>query len=103
MSQLLLACCRDPVELCTLIALTLLPFRADPALALQAMQSRIQRPSLNLQHLSRVCAKSLHDAISVLWTPLQRLENKHVQRSLQYFHSVLVSARPGHDADTLLL
>src|SRR5581483_9493257 len=54
------------------------------------MQSRIQRSSLHLKHISGSQTQSLDNAISMLRSPLQRLKNKHVECSLQQLDSVLI-------------
>src|SRR6185312_14349554 len=43
------------------------PFRFDPALLFQAMQCRIQRPLLHLQHLVRNLLNAFGDRPAVLW------------------------------------
>src|ERR1700756_893828 len=54
------------------------------------MESRIQRSSLHLKHISRSQTQSLDNAISMLRSPLQRLKNEHVECSLQQLNPVLI-------------
>src|SRR5580658_9888969 len=54
------------------------------------MESRIQRSSLHLKHISGSQTQSLDYAISMLRSPLQRLKNKHVECSLQQLNPVLI-------------
>src|ERR1700759_5432811 len=68
----------------------MLTFRQHPALTLQSMESRIQRSSLHLKHISGSQTQSLDNAISMLRSPLQRLKNKHVECSLQQLNPVLI-------------
>src|SRR5581483_10122188 len=60
------------------------------------MQSRIQRSSLHLKHISGSQTQSLDNAISMLRSPLQRLKNKHVECSLQQLDSVLIPVFLAH-------
>ena len=71
------------VEFGALVGLRLPPFRAHPALLLQAVQRRVERPRLHLQHLGGLRANRLADAIAVLRSPLQGAQNQHPQRPLQ--------------------
>src|ERR1051325_9655591 len=63
----------------TLIVLRLLPLRLGPTLALQPMQRRIERAGLYLEYLARPGPDGLGDAVAVLRSPAQRLQDQHVQ------------------------
>src|SRR5581483_11778799 len=54
------------------------------------MESRIQRSGLHLKHISGLQTQSMDNAISMLWSPLQRLQNEHVECSLQQLNSVFI-------------
>src|ERR1700722_17677767 len=57
---------------------------------LHAAQCWIHRAGLYLQHLSRLGAQGLPDAVAMLGAPLKRLKDEHVQRSLQELDSILI-------------
>jgi hypothetical protein len=59
-------------------------------LSLQPVQRRVKRTGIDLQQLTGAVPDCHADSIAVLRTPLQRLQNQKVQRSLQKFNSVLV-------------
>src|SRR5580704_1304819 len=54
------------------------------------MKSRIQCSGLHLKHISGLQTQSLDNAISMLRSPLQRLQNEHVECSLQQLNPVLI-------------
>src|ERR1041385_7991295 len=71
----------------TLIVLRLPPLGLDPTLALEAMQRRIQRAGLNLEDVARPRPDGLGDAVAVLRSPAQRLQDQHVQSPLDMLRS----------------
>src|SRR5262249_11251019 len=79
------------IGLAPLIVLGDLPLRADPLLPLQPVQRRIERAGVYLQRLVGIASDRLADAVAMLWPPLQRLQDEHVQRPLQQLDPVLVS------------
>src|SRR5579864_3088581 len=54
------------------------------------MESRIERSGLHLKHISGLQTQSLDNAISMLRSPLQRLQNEHVECSLQQLNPVFI-------------
>src|SRR5262245_31486824 len=90
-SQVLFPCGGQAIDLDPLIVLGDLPLRADPFLPLQPVQRRIERTGVYLQRLVGIGSDSLTDAVAMLWPPLQRLQDEHVQRPLQQLDPVLVS------------
>src|SRR5215469_13130360 len=54
------------------------------------MESRIQCSGLHLKHISGSQTQSLDNAISMLRSPLQRLQNEHVECSLQQLNPVFI-------------
>src|SRR5438067_513839 len=51
---------------------------------------------LDLQGVVGFCAKGLTNSVAVLWTPLERPQNKHVQGSLKQFDAISIRFPPGH-------
>src|SRR5277367_3321139 len=80
----------EAIVLGPLIFVRKLPFGRQPSLAFQAMQRRIQGPSLYLQEFSGTGSNLLADAVTVPRTPLQRGENEHIESPLQKFDTVLI-------------
>src|SRR5262249_11920430 len=74
-----------------LIVLGDLPLRTNPLLPLQPVKRRIERTGVYLQRLVGIGSDRLADAVAMLWPPLQRLQDEHVQRPLQQLDPVLVS------------
>jgi len=52
-------------------------------LSLEAMQGGVQRPGIHLERVGGVRRDHLGDAVTVAWTPAQRLEDDHVERTLE--------------------
>src|SRR5207244_10807198 len=59
------------------------PLRGDRTLAHEALQRRIQRSRLHLEHVARAGADQLHDAVAVARPPAQRLEDDEIKRALE--------------------
>src|SRR5450759_157279 len=81
--QLLLARRCQAVIFGALVGLGLAPFRAHPALLLQAVQRRVERSRFHLEHLGGLRANGLADAIAVLRPPFEGAQNQHPERPLQ--------------------
>src|ERR1700675_5020922 len=60
-----------------------LPLSNDPALALHAMKSRIQRAVLHLQHVFRSALYVFCDLMAMGGTEEKRSKNEHIERALQ--------------------
>src|SRR5262245_65784882 len=74
-----------------LIVLGDLPLRTDPLLPLQPVQRRIERAGVHLQRLVGISSDRLADAVAMMWPPLKRLPDEHVQRPLSPLDTALVS------------
>jgi hypothetical protein len=98
--QLVLARSGEPVVLRALTFLGHLPFRFQPTLLFQPMERWIERSGLDSQKLFGFLSDPLRDSQPVLRSPLQRLQDEHVQRPLQNIHLVLPLSEC-HDIDTL--
>src|SRR6185437_3935732 len=70
--------------------LGLLPLGAHPTLPLQTVQSRIKGSGLNLQNIRGLGAQRQYDPITMLRSPLQGTQDKHVEGALQQFDAVLI-------------
>src|ERR1700728_1288284 len=67
------------------------------------MQGWIERTGLHLEHFAGPVADHLCNGVTVHWLAQKRLEDEHVQRSLQQFDTILVFRSVRHlDVDTLL-
>ena len=101
--QLLLADGSELVVLCTLFAFGEFPFRPDPFLPFKPMQGRIERAGLDCEYIRGPVADYSSNRMTVHRLALQRLQNEHVQRSLQQFNAILIFWILGHvDVDILL-
>src|SRR5262249_2214498 len=89
--QLLLASRRQPVILRALVVVRSLPLGRNPFLLFKAVQRRIQGAGVHLQDLARARADSHADAVAVLGSPLQRLQDQQVERALQKLDAVLIA------------
>jgi hypothetical protein len=81
----------DLVEAGALVALGELPLGAYPALALEAMKRGVERAGLDLEYFTGVRVEGLNNAVAVLRSPLEGLEDKHVEGSLDELDAVLVA------------
>jgi hypothetical protein len=89
--QLFLSSGGQSIDLHALLVLRNLPFGRDPSLPLQAMQNRTERACINLENLARVGPNRLADAVSVLRSPLQRLQNQQVECPLKQLNPILIA------------
>src|SRR5580698_6424128 len=91
-NQLPLSSRRQRVILGALATLAELPFGLHPLLFLQTVERRIERAGLYPQHVARIGTNGLGDPVSMPWSPLQHLENEHIERSLQQLDLILILA-----------
>src|SRR5262249_25601614 len=82
LGELLTPCRGKLIELRSLIVLSKLPLRPDPLLPLKPMQRRIERSGIHLENISRLRADHLANAISMLLTPHQSLQNQQIEGAL---------------------
>ena len=81
----------QPVDARALLVVGDLPRRRDPLAPLEPVQRRVQRAGVDLQHVARVRADGLGDAVAVLRAPLEGLEDEQVERALEQLDAVLVA------------
>ena len=62
-----------------------LPRGCDPSLRLQAMETRIQRTGLDLEHLFGRPLNVFGDSVAMSGSCKQRAEDEEVERALQQF------------------
>src|SRR5207244_3464076 len=82
------ACMSQPVVLRPLSLFRGLPFRCEPPLLFQPMESGIERAGLYLQKFFGFRANCLRDSEAVARPPLQDLQDEHVERSLKNVDAV---------------
>src|SRR3954466_9395244 len=64
------------------------PLRADPSLAFETMQCRVQRPLRDLECLAGHLVNSLGDRPAMLRRERERFEDQEVERSLRQIESI---------------
>jgi len=101
-SKLLLPECRKLVEFCALLAFGQFPFGLYPFLPFKTMQSWIQRSGLHREYFAGPTADHLCNGVTVHGFTQKRLQDEHVQRSLQQLDTILVLRSLRHlDVDML--
>ena len=73
----------EPVELGAAIVLGSADFEIDPTALDQAVESRIKRPLLNLEHVVRPTLDGFRDRMAVSRPKTKRAENQQIERTLQ--------------------
>src|SRR5688572_8323043 len=89
--ELLLAGRGDAVELDALLRLAQRPLALHPALFFKAMERGVERSGFDLQRFGGLRGDGLPDGVAMLRSPLQRLEDEHVQRALQQLQTRAVA------------
>ena len=59
------------------------PFGGEPAAAFETVKGRVDRAVFDLQRVVRTDANGLADAVAMAGTPLECLEDKEIESSLQ--------------------
>ncbi len=90
---------REPVILRAAVGLALLPVRAQVAAFLQAVEGGVERALLDAQHVVGSIANAPNDAVPVLRSSHENLEDEHVQRAPQKIRSWV----PCHDDPLVFL
>ena len=102
-SELFLPESRKLVEFCALFAFGQFPFGLYPFLPFETMQSWVQRSGLYREYFAGPTADHLCNGVTVHGFAQERLQDEHVQRSLQQLDTILVLLSLGHlDVDILL-
>src|SRR5262245_42508099 len=83
LGQLPLALARQPVEARAPVALGPRPGRGDPAVVLEAVERRIERPFLDPKQVLPELRDPLPDRISVERPRRQRLEHQQIETAVQ--------------------
>ncbi len=81
--QLLAALGRQFVKLSLPAVVGLAPLRCEPPSFFQAMQRRVQRALLHLQHFLGDLPDSLRNPVAVYRSELNNFQDQHIQRALQ--------------------
>ena len=89
--ELLPALGRQPIELGAAVVLGRALLERDPAALDQAVQRRVERPLLHLQHVVGAALDRLGDGVAVGGPEPQRAENQQVERALQQLDAVVAS------------
>ena len=101
--ELFLPDSRELIELRALFAFGQFPFGLYPFLPFETMQSWVQRSGLHCEYFAGPAADHLCNGVTVHGFAQKRLQDEHVQRSLQQLNSVLVLRCLGHlDVEILL-
>src|ERR1700755_3531303 len=77
--ELFAARARQRVELRVAARLVRLPLGGDPDLLLDAVERRVERAPLDVEHLARHLPYALYDAVAVERPERERLEYQHVE------------------------
>src|SRR5262249_32120943 len=80
--ELLPAGARELVKLRFASGFVHVPARRDPALLLDAVERRVERTLLDVEHLVRELSNTLNDSVAVQLSQRERFEDQHIERSL---------------------
>ena len=81
--ELLSALRCEPVVARAPVVLGRAPERRDPAAILEAVQGRVERAVLHLEHLVRPTLDRMRDGVAVCGPDTERLQDEQVERSLE--------------------
>ena len=73
-----------------LVAFGLLPGGGDEPAALHTVERGIKRSRFDRERVTRVRTNGLRDAVAVSRSPLQCLQDQHVERALKQLDAVLI-------------
>src|SRR5687767_10170081 len=77
---------REPVHLRPAVVLRRLPLRADPALQLQPLQRRVERPELDVEPVAGAVANRAGDRVPVQRAEQERSKDEEVEHAVEGFH-----------------
>ena len=87
----------------TIVIFCGLPLRADPTLALHAMQSRIERTVLHLQHAVSGALDVLGDLMAMSRSEEECAQNDHIEGTVQEFRAIWRFLRSHDGRDSTLM
>src|SRR5688572_1142152 len=77
---------REPVYLRPAVVLRRLPLRADPALQLQPLQRRVERPELDVEPVAGAVANRAGNRVAVQRAEQERSKDEEIEHAVEGFH-----------------